>query len=144
MNIDIIFSQKCLERICCYTDIEIYIIKMINSGINPSIQCLLNATNIDNNDYIILQLMDVKINENIKCYLSYMKPEFLLSKILKNKLKPTYQCLLNACQHTHNDLSVLYMIQTGIKPTVECLKFIEKNKYHDKVIRETIRKLNEN
>lgn len=142
MNIDFRFSQICLEKICCYYDVESYIAKMINSGINPTIECLLNATNLNNNDYIIIQLMDVKINENIKRYFSSIKPDFLITTVLKNKLKPTYQCLLNACHHTHNNLSVLYMIQTGIKPTIECLKSIEKNKYHSNIIRETIRNLN--
>lgn len=143
MNIDMEFSQKCLERICNYTENEIYIVNMIKNGIKPNVNCLLNATNLDNNDYIIIQFMDVKIDDKIKYYFSHKNHEFLISETLTNKIKPTYQCLLNACSHTNNELSVLYMIQTNIKPTVKCLKLMEQNGYHDKTIRETIKRLDE-
>ena len=87
-------QYKSLENLCKTNDIEV--IRLLDSGIIPSLQCLLYACKVDSNSTNIIKLIE--------------------KGILPNK-----RCLLCCCNRKNNANGIIKIIRSGVKPSYDCL-----------------------
>lgn len=88
-------QYKSLEKLCKSNNNNV--IQLLDSGITPSLQCLLYACKVDSNSGNIIKLID--------------------KGILPNK-----HCLLRCCNSRNNSNGIIKIIRSGVKPCYECLR----------------------